>query len=99
MAVITAQDLQVHLGIDIVDEQIMTNLTNAVDTACRWLPAAVGKDFDEADPRAKQLALMAGADFYESRGMTNTPGAEARRFAHSLKQQLWVEGLKEGKDG
>lgn len=94
MAVITAYDLQGHLGIDVVDEQITTNLERAVNAACRWLSGAVGT-FDEADPRAIDLALIAAADLYDNRALSGVPGSTVRKMARDFAMQLRIEGVEE----
>jgi hypothetical protein len=94
MAVTTAYDLQGHLGIDVVDEQITTNLERAVNAACRWLPAAVGSNYEDNDPRVVELALITAADFYDNRGLSGTPGATVRKLARDLAMQLRVEGAE-----
>lgn len=94
MAVITVSDLQEHLGIDVVDTQISNNLERAVNAACRWLSGAVGT-FDETDPRAVALALMAAADLYDNRALNGVPGSTVRKMARDFAMQLRIEGTVE----
>lgn len=95
MAVITVNDLQQYLGIDIVDTQITANLTRARDAAERWLYAGVSQHFEESDPRAVELALAYGADMYNSRVINGVPGSTVRKMMRDFTLQLKVEGIEE----
>ena len=85
---ITLDEAKQYLGIDIVDAYVEGNVSRAIRFADAYLQAAVGKDYDDTDPKAKELALMLVDDVYNNRGITSGPSNNYRRLFNDLCEQL-----------
>lgn len=66
--VVSVQEVLDYIGLDETDEMTDRNVSSFIDVADSFLKGAVGYDYPQDDPRAKQLALILINDLYENRG-------------------------------
>lgn len=101
MAVVTTQDVCNYLGIDYADGAATANIKLMIAAADGFLKSAVGEEYPEDDPKAKQLALIYIADMYDNREMLemsarNSAYGNRRRLVDDLLLQLQMELRREG---
>lgn len=89
--VVSVDDVLAHLGIDYQDDAVITNINRAINTADAYLKGSIGVDYPTDDPRAKELALLLVADFYDNRELTTTVSASTRKLVESMSLQLRLE--------
>ena len=92
---ISEEEFKNYLGLDAVDEMIAYNLRQALAAGGYWLTGAVGNEFPPDDPRARQLVLMAAAEFYENRQTTAAANLNKSRLVCDLLAQLRTEAALE----
>ena len=89
--VVSVDDVLAHLGIDYPDDAVITNINRAINTADAYLKGSIGTDYPTDDPRAKELALLLVADFYDNRELTATVSSSTRKLVESMSLQLRLE--------
>ena len=89
--VVSVDDVLAHLGIDYPDDAVITNINRAIDTTDAYLKGSIGTDYPTDDPRAKELALLLVADFYDNRELTATVSSSTRKLVESMSLQLRLE--------
>ncbi|MCR5815958.1 MAG: head-tail connector protein [Ruminococcus sp.] len=88
---ITFEEAQAYLRIDLPDEKDRAMLQLAIDASDRWMISAVGPCYDDTDPKAKELQLMVIADLYDNRTTTELNQYNVRRLFYDLALQLRLE--------
>ncbi len=89
--VVSVDDVLAHLGIDYPDDAVITNINRAINTADAYLKGSIGNNYPTDDPRAKELALLLVADFYDNRELTATVSSSTRKLVESMSLQLRLE--------
>ena len=89
--VVSVDDVLAHLGIDYPDDTVITNINRAINTADAYLKGSIGNNYPTDDPRAKELALLLVADFYDNRELTTTVSTNMRKLVESMSLQLRLE--------
>lgn len=88
---ITVNDLKNHLGIDYADEMVEKNLKRLIKTADSYLKGAIGENYPDNDPRAKELALIVAADLYDNRDLNAKVSNNVRNLVNDFMLQLRLE--------
>ena len=89
--VVSVDDVLAHLGIDYPDDTVITNINRPINTADAYLKGSIGNNNPTDDPRAKELALLLVADFYDNRELTTTVSTNTRKLVESMSLQLRLE--------
>ena len=92
---LTDDEVQAYLGIDVLDDMAKTNIALMKEAAAGLLNGSVGEEVDRADPRVKMLALAAVADMYDNRtynDYSNKASVAVRNMVRDLSLQLILEG-------
>lgn len=96
--VVETQDVLNYLGIDYADTMVTANVTRAISTADSYLKGAVGDDYPDTDPRAKELALLLIADLYTNRSSLTKSSYTVRKFVTDSLLQLRLELRRESEE-
>lgn len=97
--VVSVQEVLDYIGLDETDEMTDRNVSFFIDVADSFLKGAVGYDYPQDDPRAKQLALILINDLYESRGSIAKVSTKVKSFVTTSMLQLQLELRRDKEDG
>ena len=97
--VVSVQEVLDYLGLDETDDMTDRNITSFIDVADSFLKGAVGYDYPQDDPRAKQLALILINDLYENRGSIAKVSTKVKSFVTTSMLQLTLELRRDKEDG
>ena len=84
-AVITADDLLVHLGIDYADDMVNKKIAKAIDYADGELRESVSDDYPVDHPLTPELALLYASASYENRDLSGNEVKRADQIALKLR--------------
>lgn len=90
---IELQEVKDYLGIDVADVMVIRNIERAMKTADAYLKSAIG-EYDDTDPKAKELALIVISDLYDNRGLNNKVSGSIRKLVSDFELQLRLESRK-----
>lgn len=88
---ITTDEALAYLGIDYADTMVTANVNRTILTADAWMKGAIGTDYPEDDPRAKELMLIVIADLYDNRGIHDKVSGSVRRLVQDFALQLRLD--------
>ena len=97
--VVSVQEVLDYLGLDETDEMTDRNIASFIGVADSYLKGAVGYDYPQDDPRAKQLALILINDLYENRGSIAKVSTKVKSFVTTSMLQLTLELRRDKEDG
>ena len=97
--VVSVQEVLDYLGLDETDEMTDRNIASFIDVADSYLKGAVGYNYPQDDPRAKQLALILINDLYENRGSMAKVSTKVKSFVTTSMLQLTLELRRDKEDG
>lgn len=97
--VVSVQEVLDYLGLDETDDMTDRNVSSFIDVADSFLKGAVGYDYPQDDPRAKQLALILINDLYENRGSIAKVSTKVKSFVTTSMLQLQLELRRDKEDG
>lgn len=84
-AVITADDLLVHLGIDYADNMVNKKIAKAIAYADGELRESVSDDYPVDHPLTPELALLYASASYENRDLSGNEVKRADQIALKLR--------------
>lgn len=87
-AVITADDLLVHLGIDYADDMVNKKIEKAIAYADGELRESVSDDYPVDHPLTPELALLYASASYENRDLSGNEVKRADQIALKLRLVL-----------
>lgn len=87
-AVITAEDLLAHLGIDYADDMVYKNIERAIAYADGELRESVGDNYPVDHPLTPELALLYATASYEQRDLSGNEIKRADQIALKLRLVL-----------
>lgn len=88
---VTTDEVLNYLGIDYSDNMVAANVERTISTADAWMKGAVGIDYPDNDPRAKELMLIVIADLYDNRGIHDTVSGAVRQLVSDFALQLRLD--------
>ena len=88
---ITLNEAKAYLRVDLADEADEYNLQRAIEVADKWMIGAVGRGYDDEDPREKELMLKIVGDIFDNRTTTEMNQNNVNRLFYDLALQLRLE--------
>lgn len=93
----TIEEIMQHLGIDYADDDILANVTSALEDAVSFLKGAVGDDVLDLMPddrRVARLIKVYAKEIYDERGTGAKAGSAKRDMVTSMELQLKMELIR-----